>query len=314
MSRSSRCLLLLAVLALATPACGSDTGSTTTVPVATTVAATTTVPVATTVAATTTVSVATTVAATTTVSVATTVAATTTTDPLVAFEIDSIDPGQLKPYTFVSESAVEIDYLLYLPVGYPSDRTWPLILSVHGFIDASQTVESVRAQNPLTWLDPSVEFPFVVVAPKGPAGPWSDYHGPMDELLDVLSETLSLDDGAMFVTGFSAGGGSALEWAIARPDLFTGAASTASGLPSGSLNTQAPDGICRLADVPVWVAHSETDEIVPFDKSVEIVEALEVCGNVAVEFVVYERGGHFQSAERAYEGPDLYDWMLQQAD
>jgi predicted peptidase len=221
-----------------------------------------------------------------------------------------MNPGQQQAYSFVSGDGIEIEYLLFVPEDYEESRAWPLILSLHGFLGADPTLESVRDQNPLAWVDPNVEFPFVLVAPKAPDGPWSQYHEPMDELFDALGDSLSIDPEALFITGLSAGSLGTYQWALARPDRFAGMAVIAGGVPStGNL---VPEDICRLVDLPIWVAHSEADEVVPIASDTAIVAELEECGSTAVRFTAYEELRHAESISTAYAGPDLYEWMLEQ--
>jgi predicted peptidase len=220
-------------------------------------------------------------------------------------------PGQQEAYSFVSSSGVEIEYLLFVPEGY-EDGALPSILFLHGFLGhVDPTLELVRAQNPLTWIDLSVEFPFVVVAPLGPSGLWSQYHEPMDELFDVLGEAMSLDPEARFLTGLSAGTIGTWQWALARPDQFAGIAPIAGG-GSMSGGVVVPEDICRLVDLPIWIAHSEADEEVPMDSDAATVAELEECGSTVVRFTAYEDLGHIESLSAAYAGPDLYAWMLEQ--
>ncbi len=235
----------------------------------------------------------------------------TTTETPAAFSPDSIDPGQMQAYSFVSGSGLEIDYLLYLPEDYDDDRAWPLILSLHGFLGTDQTLESVRTKNPVAWVDPDVEFPFVLVAPKAPDGPWSQLHEPMDELFDVLGDSLSIEPEALFLTGLSAGAVGVWEWALARPERFAGIAPVAGG-PAISPDAPIPEDLCRLVDLPVWVAHGEADEHLPLESIAAVVTALEECGSTSVRFTTYEDLKHIESIATAYAGPDLYQWMLEQ--
>jgi predicted peptidase len=202
---------------------------------------------------------------------------------------------------------VEIEYLLYLPEDYDDDRAWPLILSLHGFLGTDQTLglESVRTQTPVAWVDLNVEFPFVVVAPKA-KGLWSQFHEPMDELFEVLGDSLSIDGEAQFLTGLSAGAPGVWLWALARPDLFAGIAPVA-----GSL-TSVPEDICLLSNLPIWLAHGEADSEIQVGWFVALIEALEECGSTVVRFTDYASLGHFESISTAYAGPDLYEWMLEQ--
>jgi predicted peptidase len=281
---------LLVALALIAVACGGDDAATTTAAAATTQAP------ATTQASTTT---------TTSAAAVTTIAESpTTTAALVAFSIDSLDLGRQQAYSFVSSSGVAIEYLLYVPEAYDEDQAWPLILSLHGFLGADQSLESVRTWNPVAWVDPNVEFPFVVVAPKA-SGLWSDYHEPMDELFDVLGESLSIDRDAQFLTGLSAGAPGVWHWALAMPDRFAGIAPIAGSLQS------VPEDICRLSNLPIWMAHGEADAEIRIEWFAALVEALEDCGSTAVRFTDFAGLGHIESIGTAWAGPDLYQWMLQ---
>ncbi len=283
-------ILVASVLVLSVAGCSDDASTTTTASAATAAPTTTAATTPTT-----------TVPATT----ASTEATTTTTEAPEAFSRDSIVPGQQRAYSFISGSGVEIEYLLYLPEDYDDDRAWPLILSLHGFLGADQTLESVRTQNPVAWVDPNVEFPFVVVAPKA-NGLWSQFHEPMDELFEVLGDSLSIESEAQFLTGLSAGAPGVWLWALARPDRFAGIAPVA-----GSL-TSVPEDICLLSNLPIWVAHGEADSEIQIDWFVALIGALEECGSTMVRFTDYPSLGHFESISTAYAGPDLYEWMLEQ--
>ena len=295
----SRFLSVLVILVLVTSACGGEANSPTSV-AATTPAA----PVTATAAPTTG------IASTTT---PTTTVASTTTEPLTTFENGSMDPGQQKAYMFLTESDVEIEYFLYLPIGYNEDRVWPLIVFLHGFVGFDDpNLESIRVNNPLAWVGPDVEFPFVLIAPLGPAGRWSLYHDPMEELIDELAESLAINTEAVFLTGLSTGATGTWQWALARPERFAGIAAIA-GSPTGSPTGPPPEDICALQDLPVWVAHSAADSL-SIASDAATVEALNECGSSVVTFTIYQELSHAESLIRAYAGPELYQWMLQQTD
>ena len=284
----------MVLVVLVAGACsGDDADSTTTSPITTATSAPTT-------------------PTTSPITTATSAPTTPTTAPgLPSFGQDSINPGQQQAYSFVSDSGVEIEYLLFVPEGYEENGDLPLIVFLHGFLGrADQTLERLRTLNPLVWVDPNAEFPFVMVAPKGPDGLWSQYHEPMDELFDVLGEVLPINPEALFLTGLSAGAVGTWQWALARPDRFAGIAPIAGG-PSMSTEEVVPEDICRLVNLPIWVAHSRADDL-PIDSHEATVAELQECGSTAVLFTVYEDLGHTDSYQTAYAGPDLYEWMLKQ--
>jgi hypothetical protein len=65
-----------------------------------------------------------------------------------------------------------------------------------------------------------------------------------------------------------------------------------------------PDNICRLTDLPIWIAHGGKADHLP--------TALEDCGNTTIRFNAYQNSNHIESISTAYAGPDLYEWMLDQ--
>ena len=195
---------------------------------------------------------------------------------------------------------------------YDESQKWPLILSLHGFLGFEPGLEKVRGQSPTAWVSPEIEFPFIVIAPQAPAGSWSKYHEPMEELIGFLSETISIDPEAQFITGLSAGAIGVWQWVLALPDRFAGAAPISGG-PSMNPNDAVPDNICLLKDLPLWISNSEGDKEVPIKPSREIAAALEKCGSTVFRFTIYEDLNHIDLISTSYAGPELYDWMLQLA-
>jgi predicted peptidase len=231
--------------------------------------------------------------------------------PVLPFSAGKIKPGQQLAFSFQSSSGVGIEYYLYLPKTYTAGQSWPLILSLHGFLGFNYTLESILNSNPLAWVDSSVDFPFIVVAPLGPKGLWSEYHEPMDELLDRLGDSLSINTQAIFLTGLSAGGTGAWQWALAYPDRFAGSAIVA-GSPTFHTQGSVPENICVLKDFPLWVAYSDADMDSMINSTSEAINALKACGNTQIHLTIYPELSHSDSINTAYKGPEIYQWMLAQ--
>jgi predicted peptidase len=229
---------------------------------------------------------------------------------VIPFTAESIGPGQQEAYFFQSSSGEEIIFWLYLPEDYDEGQTWPLIVSLHGFLGFEPSLESVRGQSPLAWVGPDVDLPFIVISPQAPSGSWAKYHEPMDELIEFLDESLSNDPKAQFLTGLSTGAIATWQWVLALPDRFAGAAMISGG-PSLNASDPVPENICLLKNLPVWTAHSEADERVPIESVRAAVTALEECGSTVVHFTTYNDLSHIDSIGTAFAGPELYDWMLE---
>lgn len=228
---------------------------------------------------------------------------------LVPFAAGSIRPGQQLAYSFQSTSGEVIHYWLYIPDNYDVSRSWPLIISLHGFLGSEPSLERVRQQSPTAFVGSEIGFPFIMISPQGPDGPWDSYHEPMEELIGLLGESLTIDSEAQFLTGLSAGAVGAWQWALAFPDRFTGLALIA-GSPSSPLFELDPEATCMLRDLPIWIGHSEADEYVPIESTRAAVNALEACESTKVTFTKYTELNHSESFATAFGGPELYEWML----
>lgn len=228
--------------------------------------------------------------------------------PLPPFTEESISPGNMQAYTFLSSSGQELDYLLYLPDEYYEKSTWPLIISLHGDKSRIHRVEDVLEMNPLNFIDSDSEFPFVLIAPVSPTANWEFHHKPMDELLNTLVESLSIDSNSLILTGFSAGAYGGWHYALSNPDQFVAFAPVAGG-PGGD---PVPENICLLKNHPIWIFHSEADFTMRIDNSYATLEALENCGSSSILITTYTDLNHVDSIKTAYADPALYEWMLQQ--
>lgn len=226
------------------------------------------------------------------------------------FSTGSIRPGQQKAFSFQASSGDEITFWLHLPEEYDESQAWPLILSLHGFLGFEPSLERVLEQSPVGYVRPDVEFPFIVIAPQAADGPWAIYHEPMEELIAFLGESISIDPDAQFLTGLSAGAVGAWQWALTFPDRFAGMAIN-SGTPSLNPNDPVPKDICLLKDLPIWIALSDADQhVLPMEPNRQVVMALEECGSTVINLTVYSDLSHAEAISTAYEGPELYEWML----
>jgi predicted esterase len=142
---------------------------------------------------------------------------------------------------------------------------------------------------------------FILLSPQCPAGEWWSAQQ-LVELIDQVSGTYRVDRSRIYVTGLSMGGYGTWELAEEFPGRFAAIAPIC-----GAGN---PGNAARLKDLPAWVFHGERDTVVPFQRSVEMVEALKRIGG-RVRFTAYPETGH-NAWDRAYKDPDLYEWLLKQ--
>jgi predicted peptidase len=206
-----------------------------------------------------------------------------------------------------------ISYLLYLPGGYGQDpqQQWPLVLFLHGSDVWGNDPETLVASGLPRLLTSTLDFPAIVLSPQIPEDKvW--WGAPLDEaigLLDYVQTNYAVDAKRLYLTGLSAGGFGAWAMAVRQPQRFTALAPIA-GFWDSERDT-VPRTICDIKNMPIWVFHSEQDEIVPPRKAQLMVNALKKCG-VDVRFTLYPDAKHRESFERAYDEPELYAWMFEQ--
>jgi predicted peptidase len=208
---------------------------------------------------------------------------------------------------------VRVNYLLYLPDAYgkTAQRTWPLILFLHGRGERGEDLELLLKHPLPKTLERQRDFPFIVVSPQLPAEmhSWSAMIEPMRGLLDQIEAEYSVDPLRVSLTGISMGGAGAWEFALRHPKRFSALAPIAGYYEYGSRGI--PENICDLRDIPIWVFHGEIDTTVESFQSEVLADALKRCGG-NVRFTLYPDAEHADTWNRAYEDPALFEWLLNQ--
>ena len=174
-----------------------------------------------------------------------------------------------------------------------------MILFLHGAGERGDAIELVETHGIPRRLATGASLPFIVVSPHCPAGERWDATS-LGALLDEVERKFSIDSDRVYVTGMSMGGTGAWGLALAQPRRFAAIAPVC--------GRGDPSSACTIAHLPAWVFHGACDDVVPLQRSEEMVEALRECGG-AVRFTVYPEAGH-DSWTQTYENPDLYTWLL----
>jgi predicted peptidase len=196
----------------------------------------------------------------------------------------------------------KLKYLLYLPSGYESgDKTWPLLIFLHGAGESGDDLAKVKLHGPPKLIENQTrDFPCLVVSPQSPGRGWNAEI--LNGLLDELLARYRVDPKRVYLTGLSMGGFGTWSWAAAHPDRFAAIVP----ICGGGNPSDAP----KLKDLPIWVFHGAKDFVVRLDSSERMVKAIEALG-AKVKFTVYSDAGH-DSWTTAYEDPELYRWLFDQ--
>ena len=199
---------------------------------------------------------------------------------------------------------LELSYLLFLPSDYDaaSDKTWPLIVFLHGAGERGSDLQKVKVHGIPKVAEQQADFPFIAVSPQCPVETWWGQH--VDALNGLLDETLAnykVDERRVYLTGLSMGGYGTWAWSTAYPERFAAIAPVCGG---GN-----PAKAVALRNMPTWVFHGARDTVVPLKRSQEMVDAMKVAGGDP-KLTVYPDAGH-DSWTESYANAKLYEWFLQ---
>jgi predicted peptidase len=194
------------------------------------------------------------------------------------------------------------NYLLYLPEGYgKEDQRWPLLLYLHGKSLRGSDLEQLKPYGLAALLEKDLRIPFVVVSPQCPDDRyWLTEDETLDRLIDHAVSTYAVDPERIYVTGHSMGGRGTWLLAYKHPEKL------AAIVPMS--DAPLDDAWARqVAKVPAWVFHGTKDDLEPFERTRQFVEALKKHG-AEVKFSPLPDRDHY--ILDTYENQEIYDWLL----
>jgi pimeloyl-ACP methyl ester carboxylesterase len=198
----------------------------------------------------------------------------------------------------------QYDHVVHTPEDYEADpeKRWPLVLFLHGSGDGENR-QILQKWGPPRQVAQGRKFPFILLAPRSPGGPWQSWHAPqLGALLDEIEAKYRVDKDRIYVTGLSMGGSGTWRLAAEFPDRFAAIAPFC----GGANVTEAS----RIAHLPTWAFHGDQDKPVPVDYTLRMIEALKKAGGHP-RMTIYPGVGHV-CWEEAYGGQEFYDWLLAQ--
>lgn len=176
-------------------------------------------------------------------------------------------------------------YSVAVPTGYKEGKATPLVLVLH----YGGTVTPYYGTQALTEIfEPGLrKLGAIMVAPDCTGEDWTDPQAEEDVLaiLDRVREEYNIDSQQILITGYSMGGIGTWYLAPRHPNLFS-AALVVSGYP--------PQGILEEPwATPLYVIHSRSDEVLPYEATTTAVEELQGRG-LNVELDLKGTLGHYQ--------------------
>jgi predicted peptidase len=211
--------------------------------------------------------------------------------------------GQQTEEMFEGKVSFNYKYLLYLPDGYEDDKEkeYPFVLFLHGAGERGSDLNKVKKHGPPKIIESKKDFPSIVVSPQCLEGEWWTPFK-LNALIEDIVEKYQIDEDRVYLTGLSMGGYGTWDLASNYPHWFAAIAPICGGGDVRRIRT--------IKDIPVWAFHGMKDNVVPIERTLELVRALEAIeGNV--NFTVYPEAGH-DSWTETYDNPEFWEWLFEQ--
>jgi len=214
-------------------------------------------------------------------------------------------------------------YALYVPEDYDPKKAWPLIVFLHG--------SGERGDDNLKQTDEGIghairlhreRFPALVLMPQCPESEsWDKVVPAIEAAMAQVQEEYSIDDKAITLTGLSLGGYATWIWGAAKTDTFAalmpicGGGNPADILGKLDEKEAAKLGTMEerakaLSGIPIWAFHGADDDVVPPERSREMVKAVKAAGG-DVKYDELKDTGH-NSWDAAYGDEKAIKWLLKQ--
>lgn len=194
----------------------------------------------------------------------------------------------------------QVRFLIYLPKKYSKQRTWPLLLFLHGKGQRGDDIQRVAKIGPPNRIAHGKQLPMIVVSPQCPDG---DVWQPelLLALLEHLHKEYRIDSERIYIGGYSMGAYGGWELIAMAPERFAAAVPVAGG---GDV-----DLADRLTEMPIWAFHGACDAVIPLEESQRMVEAIQTRGDKA-KLTILEDEGH-NICDAVFSRDDVYAWLLE---
>ncbi len=228
----------------------------------------------------------------------------------------------------VSVDDVTYRYQVYLPFGWTKDRSWPVILVLHG---AGERGDDGLAQTQVgigtAIRQHDDRWPFIIVMPQCRKDTWWTDPKMEAQALAALDRSIKEfhgDRDRVVLTGLSMGGYGTWDLAARYPERWAALAPICGGIEPPKPDVKdievelAKENVAdpyaataqKIGKLPVWVFHGGADPTVPPEESRKMVAALKADGG-NVQYSEFPGVGH-NSWDEAYAEEQLPRWMLEQ--
>ena len=225
--------------------------------------------------------------------------------------LDALARVELHTYEMPQADGAEVEYRVYVPTGYDSDRATPLVIALHGL--GSGTMYMMEYNN---LVELAEEYGYIVATPMGfnergwygsrgsgalsrrgaTSGP--DNLGELSELdvlnvLGIMRDEYNVDERRIYLIGQSMGGAGTWHIGMKYPDIWAALAPMAPAI-GGS---RSPDELSAARRLPVMVVQGDADTAVDVEITRRWVAKMEELG-MSYEYIEVAGGTHFSAGRQ----------------
>lgn len=189
-----------------------------------------------------------------------------------------------------------------LPKAYRQQKSWPLILYLHGSGGRGNDPEKLLEMSSFLTNDQRVSDAAVLVIPQClPKFGWQPED--IGQFTEEACRRYPIDKQRIYLVGYSMGGFGAWRAAAARPELFAAIVPIAGG-GSTELATS-------LVNQPTWAFHGRKDKVVAAQRSTDLVDAVQSAGGIS-KLTLLPEAGHGIRDRVLLHTPELRQWLFKQ--
>ncbi|MFB6318820.1 prolyl oligopeptidase family serine peptidase [Saccharicrinis sp. FJH54] len=220
-------------------------------------------------------------------------------------------------------------YRILYPRQFDKHQQYPLVFFLHGAGERGNDNQSQLVHGSKLFLDSAnrEKYPAIVVFPQCPKDSyWSNVIKKREEngkrtfnftdpdttnptlsmqlaidLLSALKAEKFVDPSRIYVGGLSMGGMGTFEIVARNPNTFAAAFPICGGGYPGAASNYAKN-------TAFWIFHGKKDDIVPYEKSQKMFDAIRKNGGDA-KFTLYPNANH-NSWDSAFAEPELLNWIF----
>jgi len=202
------------------------------------------------------------------------------------------------------ERGVFWNFRVIAPTDATESNKRPLVMALHG---GSGISSPTAHQNTSCWVEPGLtELNAFIISPNAGADEWYNVsnQNKVLALLDLAKTSWFVDANKVLVTGYSNGGNGSWFFADFYPQFFSASIAMAS-----SYDPERADGSIPKIDIPLYVIHSNIDELFPIEITEGFVNKSINAGST-IKFVKVDGLSHYAPCDYVNHLKDAVNWVV----